>query len=131
MIGLDTNVLIRIAIEDDLAQSMRAQKRLAALTVADPGFVSLIVLVELWWVLTRTYGKTSMYVSDFVEHLTQIATLVVQEQEQVLIALATVRTNNADFADALIVASSQSHGCIAVETFDQNAIKKAGMTPLG
>jgi predicted nucleic-acid-binding protein len=131
MIGLDTNVLIRIAIEDDLAQSMRAQKRLAALTVADPGFVSLIVLVELWWVLTRTYGKTSMYVSDFVEHLTQIATLVVQEQEQVLIALATVRTNNADFADALIVASSQSHGCTAVETFDQNAIKKAGMTPLG
>ena len=56
MIGVDSNVLVRYIVADDEDQTRRAAAFLeGAISVDDPGFVSIVVLVELVWVLERTY----------------------------------------------------------------------------
>ena len=130
MIGLDTNVLVRAAVGDDLDQAAQAKNRLSSMTAAEPGFVTHIVLVELWWVLTRAYKKKASEALSFLTRLTETATIVIQDRDLVITALAAVRDSGADFADALIVAVSTASDCSAVETFDAGAIKHAGMRQL-
>ena len=55
MIGLDTNVLVRYIMQDDAKQSLKATKLMESLTVDEPGFVSLVSMVELGWVLSSSY----------------------------------------------------------------------------
>ena len=51
MIGLDTNVVVRYLVQDDLEQSAQASELIDALTESDPGYLSLVTVVELYWVL--------------------------------------------------------------------------------
>ena len=56
MIGLDTNVLLRYLVQDDTAQSPRAAEVIERrLTVENPGFVSLVSILEIVWVLGSLY----------------------------------------------------------------------------
>ena len=57
MIGLDTNILVRYLAQDDALQSPIATQIIESqLTEANPGFVSVVVMVEIVWVLDRAYG---------------------------------------------------------------------------
>ncbi|MCL2788029.1 MAG: hypothetical protein FWD59_05975 [Micrococcales bacterium] len=56
---------------------------------------------------------------------------VIQDRELVVRALSAVRDAGADFADALIVAVAAAHNAPTVESFDADAVKCAGMTPIG
>ena len=56
MTGLDTNILIRYLVQDDPIQSPKATAIFGRLTEANPGFVSLVAIVETAWVLERAYG---------------------------------------------------------------------------
>ena len=127
MIALDTNVLVRAIVHDDVDQAAAAQKRLSALTIREPGFVTNVVLVELWWVLTRSYKYSPAQALIPVDKLCHTAGIIVQDVDLVIEAVAAVRDNGADFADALIVAIAKSAGCTGVETFDKGAISRAGM----
>jgi predicted nucleic-acid-binding protein len=50
MIGLDTNVLVRYLAQDDVQQSALATHLIEQkLSASLPGFISLVVLVELCW----------------------------------------------------------------------------------
>ena len=52
MIGIDANVLVRYLTQDDAAQAARANHFMEAeLGPAQQGFISVVVLVELCWVL--------------------------------------------------------------------------------
>ncbi|TMH06351.1 MAG: type II toxin-antitoxin system VapC family toxin, partial [Betaproteobacteria bacterium] len=55
MIGLETNVLLRYIMQDDARQSLKATKLLESLMVDEPGFVPLVSVVELGWVLSSCY----------------------------------------------------------------------------
>jgi len=57
MIALDTNVLVRLAVEDDPVQAANA--RLVVLDAESQGGKVLLlfgVLLEMVWVLSRGYG---------------------------------------------------------------------------
>lgn len=57
MTGLDTNVLVRYIVQDDPKQSKLATECIEQrCTSESPGFVNLVVLCELTWVLARGYG---------------------------------------------------------------------------
>jgi predicted nucleic-acid-binding protein len=59
MIGLDTNILIRYITQDDPVQATIATEMLERrLTAKNPGFVSVVAMVETVWVLDRAYGLT-------------------------------------------------------------------------
>lgn len=60
MIGLDTNILIRYLTQDDPVQSPKATDIMEhRLSVADPGFLSVVTMVETVWALDRAYGLTN------------------------------------------------------------------------
>ena len=55
MIGLDTNILVRYLTHDDPSQTAAAIRVMNSLSSDSPGFLSLIVVAELVWVLTIAY----------------------------------------------------------------------------
>ena len=53
MIGLDTNVLLRLFVEDDAAQSDRARRHVGAMTVDEPCVINSVVFAEFAWALAK------------------------------------------------------------------------------
>ena len=50
MIGLDTNILVRYLAQDELRQAARATRLIEGeLSDREPGYISLVVLVETCW----------------------------------------------------------------------------------
>ena len=57
MIALDTNLLVRLLVNDDERQAAKVEAWLQVNTSpAQPAWVDHIVLCELAWVLERSYG---------------------------------------------------------------------------
>ncbi len=130
MIGIDTNVLVRYIAQDDAAQSARATRLLEKeCSPATPGFVGLVVLLELVWVSESCYGASRSEVADIVRRILSIRQLVVQEAETAWKALRLFESSKADFSDCLVERMATAAGCTAVMTFDK-AAARAGMTLL-
>lgn len=127
MIGLDTNVLVRYIAQDDPKQSPKATKLIESLTVDAPGYVSIVSVVELVWVLAGCYQSTRGEISEVLETLLRTKEIVVAETDTVWKALRLFRAGNADFADCLIERSANEAGCSHTATFDRDAAKHCGM----
>ncbi|WLH31626.1 PIN domain-containing protein [Pseudomonas canadensis] len=130
MIGLDTNVLVRYVTQDDPVQSAKASELIESLTTASPGFVSLVSILELVWVLQSCYQSAKSDVVMVLETLLRIRELTVEHAEIIWQALRKFVANKADFADCLIERCAHAAGCEYTATFDLNAIKTAGMKRL-
>lgn len=130
MIGLDTNVLVRYIMQDDPKQSSTATRLIEALTGESPGFVPIVTLVELVWVLESSYGLDRMEVAAVLERLLRSKEITLDRAELLLPALRAFRAGSADFADCLIARIAQAAGCAETVTFDLRAAKTAGMRAL-
>jgi predicted nucleic-acid-binding protein len=128
MIGLDTNVLVRYIMQDDPRQSARATALVESLDIDRPGFVGLVSVIELYWVLTSCYHLTNDQVKQALDALLRTKQIVVDRSDQVLRALRVFDAGKGDFADCLIERIAASAGCEQTMTFDVNAAKHAGMT---
>jgi predicted nucleic-acid-binding protein len=125
MIGLDTNVLLRYLVQDDPVQSRKATEIIDRhLTVEDPGFVSLVCILEIAWVLGSLYKRTREAVADHIEMILAADTLEVQNEQEVYQAVIALRSGSGTFEDALIGALGSWRGCSATLTFDQEADKR-------
>ncbi|KTB65756.1 type II toxin-antitoxin system VapC family toxin [Pseudomonas allii] len=130
MIGLDTNVLVRYVTQDDPVQSAKASELIESLTTASPGFISLVSIVELVWVLQSCYQSAKSDVVIVLETLLRTRELTVEHGEIIWQALRKFVANKADFADCLIERCAHAAGCEYTATFDLNAIKTTGMKRL-
>ena len=130
MIGLDTNVLVRYVTQDDPVQSAKASELIESLTTASPGFVSLVSIVELVWVLQSCYQSAKSEVVTVLETLLRTRELTVEHAEVIWQALRKFVANKADFADCLIERCAHAAGCEYTATFDLDAAKSAGMKRL-
>jgi len=128
MIGLDTNVLVRYIMQDDARQSALATRLVESLSVESPGFVPLVSVVELAWVLSSAYALDRGQVVQAVESLLRTKEIVVERAEIVWKALRVFQRANADFADCLIERSAAVAGCDRTMTFDRGAANSCGMT---
>lgn len=130
MTGLDTNVLVRYIMQDDVKQSAKATKFIERLTVESPGFLSIISVVELGWVLSSCYGLSREQIVQVFESLLMTKEMLIDRSDQVLKALRMFKVSRADFADCLVGISAAAAGCTSTVTFDQGAVKAAGMVLL-
>ena len=130
MIGIDTNVLVRFLARDDPDQSLRARTFMKSLSADEPGFISLPVLVELVWVMQRSYGKTKEQTLAFLESFMRAEEMVVENAHVVWQAFHAYAGSNADFADCLIERSAAHARCTRTVTLDDKAAKTAGMVLL-
>ncbi len=117
MIAFDTNLLVRLAVNDDLEQAEIAEKLLETNEV----FVSRTVLLETEWVLRSVYKKSPTEIASFFESALITQNLIVENTFEVTHALKWYKLG-ADFADAI-------HLCICGEslfyTFDNKFCKSA------
>ncbi|MDO8412984.1 MAG: type II toxin-antitoxin system VapC family toxin [Gallionellaceae bacterium] len=128
MIGLDTNVLVRYLTQDDKAQAAAATRLIEkTLTSEAPGFISLVALVEVVWVLESCYHCTRQDIAAIIEQLLRVKQMHVQNAEVVWHTWRLFAAGKADFADCLIERIGQAHECIHTVTFDKNAAIAVGM----
>jgi len=130
MIGLDTNILLRFLLQDDTGQSASSTALFDSLSPQNPGYISLVTLVELVWVLDRTYRKPRKEISAFLRGLLESSDLVLEKYDAVSQAFRRFDSSNADFSDCLIERLCASAGCSQTMTFDVGAAKSAGMVLL-
>ena len=128
MIGLDTNVLVRYIMQDDAKQSPKATRLIESLGTENPGYITTVSIVELYWVLTSSYELTAAQAAQALEAVLRTKQLVVERADQVMRALRLLGDGKADFADCLIERAASGAGCTQVLTFDNKASKYAGMT---
>jgi predicted nucleic-acid-binding protein len=130
MIGLDTNVLVRYIMQDDIKQSPLAIRLIESRSVESRAFVPLVSVVEFFWVMSSAYELDRGQLIAALEGLLRAKELVVERAEIVWKALRIFQTANVDFADCLIERSAGAAGCERTMTFDRGAAKNAGMTLL-
>ena len=127
MIGLDTNVIVRYVAQDDPKQSPKATRLIESLTANSPGFITVVSVVELVWVLSSCYGSTKAEICEVLETLLRTKELVVAQADTVWKALRVFRNGKADFADCLIERFANEAGCNQTVTFDMAAATNCGM----
>ena len=130
MIGLDTNVLVRYIMQDDAKQAKLASELMEALTVDEPGFIPVVAIIELVWVLSSSFALVRNQVVQVLEVLLQTKEVQVENAEVVWRAVRLYRASAADFADCLIERSAAAAGCARTMSFDRGAVKNCAMTLL-
>jgi predicted nucleic-acid-binding protein len=126
VIGLDTNVLVRYVLADDPAQYELAATLISTLDESDKGFVSLVALVEMSWVLSRGYDISRSRIGEVIKELVEAQELILEQEDLVRRAVAKL-DQGADFADAVIAELGADAGCRETVTFDRRASARAGM----
>jgi predicted nucleic-acid-binding protein len=127
MIGIDTNLLLRLIVGDEPKQAVMAREFLRGRCSADePGYVCHIVLVELVWTLARAYGYPRERIAAAIEQILETAQLDVESSGDVAAAVKDYRHGAADFADCLLVRVNAATGCTHTVTFDRKAAKLTG-----
>ena len=127
MIGIDTNVLLRLLVRDDDAQVRAAERFIAThCSPDDPGFVSLVVIVEPAWALRRVYLYDRSQIAAALGSLLDVAELEVESAVEVRSAIADFATSAAGLVDCLVARTNVAAGCEYTVTFDRKAAKLKG-----
>jgi len=131
VIGLDTNVLIRVLMDDGDPQVTVARAYfMRHCSAENPAFVSLVVLAETVWVLESRYRLTKQEILSVLQQLLSAPHFLLAESDVVRAAVAVYAKNSLDFSDALIVALNRRAGCSATATFDRKAARLDGFALL-
>src|SRR5438045_6556370 len=112
MLGLDTNILVRLLIEDDAAQTRRARKLVdTAIAEEETVLVSLPVLLETEWVLRSRYEMPPETILGLFRAELEARELAFEDEAAVEEALFNWQDSQSGFSDCLIVGhNSQLHG---------------------
>jgi predicted nucleic-acid-binding protein len=131
MRGIDTNVLLRLVLEDDHDQA-RAVRRLTheLVRVSEPLFVTSIVFCEFVWVLHRVYKLSRASIADALQKLVESDQLIAEHGDETREAMELYRIGPGDFADYMIGLVSQSAGCRDTVTFDRSLAGSVGFSIL-
>ncbi|TXH70461.1 MAG: PIN domain-containing protein [Thiothrix sp.] len=118
MIAVDTNVLVRLLVQDGAAQAKKAE----ALFANNQIFIADTVLLETEWVLRHAYQLKATDIHSALSSLLGLDKVLVRDQVAMQQALEWFEAGM-DFADAWHLALSQH--CEQFATFDLKLIKKA------
>jgi predicted nucleic-acid-binding protein len=131
MIGIDTNILLRLWLNDDPAQN----KRIDALLAAHGGMpgsllVTDVVLAEAVWTLTSAFDQDKQAQLIAVRSLLEETAFAFEDREAVAAALGLFEAGSCGFADCLVVAKHARQGCEFTATFDRGMRKLPGVRVL-
>ena len=131
MIGIDTNILLRLWLNDDPAQNRRIDALLAE-HGGTPGslLVTDVVLVEAVWTLRSAFdqGKDAQLIA--VRSLLEEIAFAFEDRESVADAVTLFDAGSCGFADCLVVAKHAWQGCEFTATLDRGLRKLPGVKVL-
>ena len=90
MSSIDTNVMVRYLVGDDAEQAEAARALLDGLTSDDPGFICREVVIEIAWVLERSYGFARARVAEALMDLTASDSILVENPDDVAAAATPI-----------------------------------------
>ena len=119
--AVDTNILVRIFIDDDKALvQVKAARALAA--SASKMYVTQLVQAELTWVLQSTYKLKKSAIEAILKQLLTHSIFKLEKSEVFAEALAMYQQGNIGFADCLILTES-NQAKVPLYTFDKKLIQ--------
>jgi len=131
MIGIDTNILLRLWLNDDPAQN----KRIDALLATHGGMpgsllVTDVALAEAVWTLKAAFEQDRHDQLIAIRSLLEETAFAFEDREAVAAALTLFETGSCGFADCLGVAKHARQGCDFTATFDRGMRKLPGVKVL-
>lgn len=130
MVGVDTNVLLRLLVVDDERQHAAAKAFFAQRSPQDPAFIGSVVLAETVWILRRRLGYSRSAVEDTIRSLLESPELVIEEGARLSQELAEASTLKTSITDFLVAWAAQRAGCRQTVTFDVKFAKAVPATDL-
>lgn len=131
MIGVDTNVLLRLFVNDDARQHAAARAWFEQRSAADPAYVCLVVLLEFVWSLKRTYRYSQAEIDRLMAALVTATDIRLEQAEIVEEAMELATARQGGFADAVVMLANRAAGCPSTVTFDEKAAARLpAMKPL-
>jgi predicted nucleic-acid-binding protein len=128
MIGLDTNVLVRYVLRDDMQQAEVVDKLIEkCITEHIQIMISLLTLQETEWVLRACAKIEKAPIISLFKTLLESADVLTESEEILEEALLHFENSNADFSDCLMVAQYRHMACDYMVTFDNKAAKIEGV----
>jgi predicted nucleic-acid-binding protein len=125
MIAIDTNILIRLLV-DDKGQPEQVEAARKQVKKEGAVFIPQIVQVETVWVLESAYNLSRKQISPVLGHLDNNAAFTLQSRSSFQKAMNLFIQGNGVFSDDLILAESQREN-LKLLTFDKKLSKQAGM----
>lgn len=122
MIGVDTNILLRLGDATDPTQRERARAFVDS-QGAGGCLIGAIALTEFAWTLTRAYKRPRGEVAERIGMLLRSLEFQVADAGEASRALSRFRQGPADFADYFLAEINRSAGCSRTATFDHDALK--------
>lgn len=121
MIGVDTNVVLRLFVDDDEIQHRMSVAFFSERTAEDPAYVNDVVVVELVWLLSGRYGFGRDGVVAVLRALLDSVNVRLQNREIVEEAVELAVEVRAGLADSIIAGINRKDGCRNTATFDRPA----------
>jgi predicted nucleic-acid-binding protein len=127
MIGIDTNVLLRLLVRDHEDQARAAEKFIAAhCSPEEPGHISRIVIAETVWVLKDIYRYNRTQIAEALRAVMGVSEFEIESADEADAALRDFEGSSAGFTDCLLARTNASAGCDYTATFDRKAAKLSG-----
>lgn len=127
MAALDTNVLVRLLVEDDKAQLAAAEGLIRrCVSAGETLYVPVTVFLELEWVLRSSFGFSKSATVETLSQLLSSVELRFESEAAVEAALLLYIQGTADYSDCLHLALARVCGEQPLWTFDKTAAKLDG-----
>lgn len=125
MIALDTNVILRFLVQDDPKQAAIASHLFEnVLTAEEPGFVTIVAVLELDWVLRSQYLFSADVVVKTIGQLMLAPNLAFEQAGALKTALAF---EHGDLADNILHETGHANSCTKTLTFDRKFARLPGV----
>jgi len=129
LIAFDTNVLLRLLLNDDRHQAQKAQALIdQAVSSSDTVLLPDIVLCEVEWVLSSFYRVPRPELADTIRRLINSQAFAFQDRTTIVEALGSYEIGRAELSDYLIGASAARVGAVTTYTFDRALRRTEGFT---
>ena len=128
MIAIDTNVIVRIFIDDLNTEQVNMSRKLVQ--QAKQVYLPHIVIAEMVWVLIRTYELSKPQIVNVLYEIYENAAFMVDNKDLLLNALVLFKENNVDFADCMILVTAKAAGVKHIYTFDTKFARLTGVKNL-
>ncbi len=128
MIGLYSNILVRVFARDDPAQEKAALRLIDGLPNGEKAIVNIVVVVELLWVLGRKYNFERNQLARVIRSLTEHRRLFLPDKDILREAAHRVTEEGGDLPDVIIGLLNKEQGASTTYTFDRDAASNATFT---
>lgn len=124
MIGIDTNILLRLICQDDAEQSRLVSRWTERLTADEPGFINSAVLLEFIWTARRRLKMSRSELKLILSGLLESENIVMEDESVIELALDEMDRSTEEFADIFIALKNRELGCRTTMTLDKKAAER-------